>query len=157
MSERQHNPSPSEAHTQSFPSPLKLVFSLLLGIYFGILLDKSQVISWFKIRKMFFFKEPDLYLIIGSAVVVGALSIFLLKRLHARDIEGIKIEIPKKPYTLGLFIGGILFGIGWFVTGTCPGPIFTQIGSGERFALFTLAGALLGTYAYGALRKQLPH
>lgn len=140
-----------------FPSPLRLFFGLLLGTFFGIVLTKSQVISWSKIRKMFYFQEPDLYLIIGSAVVVGAISVFLIKRFRAKTVDGEKIEVPKKPYSLGLFIGGAIFGIGWFVTGTCPGPIFTQIGSGEGMALFTLAGALIGTYVYGLFQKKLPH
>ncbi len=135
----------------------KSLFGFPLGIYFGIVLTKSRVISWFKIRKMFYFEEPDLYLIIGSAVAIGAISVFLIKRLQAKDIAGDTIEVLKKPFSKGLFFGGAIFGVGWFVTGTCPGPIFTQIGGGEWFALFTLAGALLGTYAYGLLQKRLPH
>ncbi len=150
-------PPPNSVAADRVGRPRQLFFGLLMGVYFGIVLTKSQVISWFKIRNMFYFREPDLYLIIGSAVAVGALSVFLLRRFGAKNLAGEPIDLPKKPYSQGLFFGGAIFGIGWFVTGTCPGPIFTQIGSGEYFAFFTLAGALLGTYGYGAMQKRLPH
>jgi uncharacterized membrane protein YedE/YeeE len=123
---------------------------LLFGAYFGIVLTKAQVISWYKIRAMFFFREPDLYLIIGSAVLVGAISVALIKRFRPSR------EIPGKALTRGTLFGGFLFGLGWFITGTCPGPIYAQLGSGEWFALFTLAGALLGAYAFAALKPKLP-
>jgi uncharacterized membrane protein YedE/YeeE len=128
---------------------------LLLGTYFGIVLTKAQVISWYKIRNMFFFREPDLYLIIGSAVLVGALSIRLIRRFHPRTFAGEPLEIPGKPLTRGTWIGGFLFGLGWFITGTCPGPIYAQLGSGEVWALFTLAGALSGAYAFARLRPKI--
>ncbi len=133
----------------------RLVY-LLIGAYFGIVLTKAQVISWYKIRNMFFFREPDLYLIIGSAVAVGALSVFLLKRFHPRTLRGEPLEIPGKPLNKGTVFGGFLFGLGWFATGTCPGPIYAQIGSGEGWALFTLAGALIGAWLYALLRPRLP-
>ncbi len=128
---------------------------LLLGAYFGIVLTKAQVISWYKIRNMFYFREPDLYLIIGSAVAVGAVSIFLIKKFHRRDIFGHPLEIPGKTLTRGTYLGGFLFGLGWFVTGTCPGPIYAQLGAGEYWAIFTLAGALLGAYLYAWLRPKI--
>ena len=133
----------------------KLKF-LLLGAYFGIVLTKAQVISWYKIRNMFFFREPDLYLIIGSAVVVGAISVFLIKRFHLRTMGGEALEIPGKSLDKGTVIGGYMFGLGWFITGTCPGPIYAQIGSGEAWALFTLAGALIGTWLFALLKPKLP-
>ncbi len=136
---------------------MKFIYSLFLGTYFGVVLTKSQVISWFKIRDMFYFRSPDLYLIIGSAVVVGAISIFLLKKFKIKDPDGVQIDPPGKPFSKGLFIGGAIFGMGWFITGTCPGPIFAQIGTGEVMALFTFVGALLGTYVYGLLKPRLPH
>jgi uncharacterized protein len=129
---------------------------LLLGLYFGIVLTKAQVISWFKIRNMFFFREPDLYLIIGSAVVVGALSLLLIKKLQVKTLAGDTPVIPGKILTSGTYLGGFLFGLGWFVTGTCPGPIYAQIGSGEYWAFFTLAGALIGAYVYALLKPKLP-
>jgi uncharacterized membrane protein YedE/YeeE len=129
---------------------------LLLGAYFGIVLTKAEVISWYKIRNMFFFREPDLYLIIGSAVAVGALSVFLIKRFHPRTLAGEPLAIPGKALDKGTVFGGFLFGLGWFATGTCPGPIYAQIGAGEGWALFTLAGALVGAWLYALLRPRLP-
>jgi uncharacterized protein len=130
---------------------------LLLGAYFGVVLTKAEVISWYKIRAMFLFREPDLYLIIGSAVAVGALSVFLIKKLGLKTFSGEKVSIPGKELNKGTVIGGFLFGLGWFATGTCPGPIYAQLGSGEWIAIFTLAGALLGAYGYARLRSRLPH
>jgi uncharacterized protein len=129
---------------------------LLFGAYFGIVLTKAQVISAYKIRAMFLFREPDLYLIIGSAVAVGALSVFLIKRFHPATISGEPLSIPGKSLNKGTVIGGFLFGLGWFITGTCPGPIYAQIGSGEFFAFFTLAGALLGVWLFALLKPKLP-
>jgi uncharacterized membrane protein YedE/YeeE len=121
---------------------------LLLGAWFGVVLTKAQVISWYKIRNMFFFREPDLYLIIGSAVAVGMVSVFLIKRYRATTLSGEPLRIPGKALTRGTVIGGFLFGLGWFITGTCPGPIYAQIGAGEFRAFFTLGGAMLGAYGY---------
>lgn len=129
---------------------------LLLGLYFGLVLTKAQVISAFKIRAMFLFREPDLYLIIGSAVAVGALSVFLIKRFRLRTLAGAPAKPEPKTWDKGVALGGFLFGVGWFVTGTCPGPIYAQLGSGEAFALFTLAGALLGAWLYAWLEPRLP-
>jgi uncharacterized membrane protein YedE/YeeE len=105
---------------------------------------------------MFFFQEPDLYLIIGSAVAVGALIVFAIRRLRLRTPYGEPVEVLPKPMHKGVFFGGFLFGLGWFVTGTCPGPIYAQLGGGEFFALFTLAGALVGAYAFAWLKPKLP-
>ena len=129
---------------------------LVMGTYFGLILTKAQVISWYKIRNMFFFREPDLYLIIGSAVLVGALSVFLIKRFRVHAFSGESLTIPGKPLNRGTVIGGFLFGLGWFITGTCPGPIYAQLGSGETWALFTLAGALFGAWLFALLRPKLP-
>ncbi|MEO6095568.1 MAG: DUF6691 family protein [Fibrobacteria bacterium] len=129
---------------------------LCFGAYFGIVLTKAQVISAYKIRAMFLFREPDLYLIIGSAVAVGALSVFLIKRFHPSTVSGEPLTIQGKALNKGTLIGGFLFGLGWFITGTCPGPIYAQIGSGEFFAFFTLAGALLGAWLFALLKPKLP-
>jgi hypothetical protein len=133
------------------------LLSLLMGTGFGILLAKSQVISWFKIQKMFYFKEPDLYLIIGSAVVVGAATLFLVRRFKIKTVDGKPAVIAPKPLNKGVFFGGILFGIGWFITGSCPGPVYVLLGAGAPLALITLAGALVGTFLYGLLKPRLPH
>lgn len=129
---------------------------LLFGTYFGFVLTKAEVISWYKIRNMFFFREPDLYLIIGSAVLVGLISILLIKKFHPKTFGGEPLYIPGKPLNHGTYIGGFLFGLGWFITGSCPGPIYAQMGAGEFWALFTLVGALIGVYVFALLKSKLP-
>lgn len=129
---------------------------LLIGTYFGLVLTKSEVVTWHKIRAMFYFREPDLYLIIGSAVVVGALCVLWIRRAKPRTPFGETVAIEPAPMHRGLFFGGFLFGLGWFITGTCPGPIYAQLGGGEFFAVFTLFGALIGAYAYAWLQPRLP-
>lgn len=130
---------------------------LFVGIYFGIILVKSEVVSWFRINKMFQFQEAHMYLIIASAVVVGAISLFLLKRLNAKTIFGDEILPEAKPFQKGVVIGGTLFGIGWAITGACPGPIYAQIGSGNLLAIVTFLGALGGMFLYAVLQPKLPH
>jgi uncharacterized membrane protein YedE/YeeE len=132
------------------------ISSLFIGLYFGIVLVKSEVVSWFRIQAMFRFEEPHMYLIIGSAVVVGALSYWLLRRFEVKSPDGELVDLPEKVYTKGTVIGGVTFGMGWAVTGACPGPIYAQIGSGALFALVTFAGAMIGVYFYGLLRPRLP-
>jgi uncharacterized protein len=133
------------------------ISSLFVGILFGVLLIKSEVASWFRIEQMFLFNEAHMYLIIGSAVAVGALSVALIKRFQLHTIDGEEPVIKVKPFQTGTIIGGVLFGLGWAITGACPGPIYAQIGSGETLALVTLAGALLGAYLYAILKSRLPH
>ena len=132
------------------------ISSLFIGVYFGIVLVKSEVVSWFRIQAMFRFEEPHMYLIIGSAVAVGALSYWLLRRFEVKSPDGEVVDLPEKVYTKGTVIGGVTFGMGWAVTGACPGPIYAQIGSGALFALVTFAGAMIGVYFYGLLRPRLP-
>ena len=132
-------------------------FVFVIGIYFGIVLTKSEVVSWFRIQRMFRFEEAHMYLIIGSAVVVGAISLWLYKRFGQKDIDGNPVEIGSKGFNKGIIIGGITFGLGWAVTGACPGPIYAQLGSGEYLAIFTFVGAFIGAYLYAYLRPYLPH
>lgn len=127
-----------------------------MGAFFGVVLTKAEVISWFKIRDMFYFREPDLYLIIGSAVVTSMLSLFLIRKSAIRNPDGTVPEIPKKKADKGKLFGGFIFGVGWFIAGTCPGPIYAQIGTGEFFAFFTLAGALLGALTFSRVGSRLP-
>ena len=136
---------------------MKNVSSALLGTYFGILLVKSEVASWFRIQKMFRFEEAHMFLIIGSAVVVGAISILLIKKLSMKTVRGERIEIEGKRFHKGTVIGGLVFGMGWSITGACPGPIYAQMGSGEYLALITFAGAFVGAYIYAHLHPRLPH
>jgi len=128
---------------------------LILGIFFGIILVKGQVISWFRINEMFRFEDPYMYLVIGSAVVVAAISLIVIRRLQARTIDGEAIIINKKPFTKGTVIGGVIFGLGWAITGACPGPIYAQIGSGTYLALVTFLAALTGAYLFAILRPRL--
>ena len=136
---------------------MQKALSLLIGIYFGIVLVKSEVASWFRIQSMFRFEEAHMYLVIGSAVASGIVSIQLIKILGSRTITGDTIEFNDKPYQKGILIGGAIFGMGWAITGACPGPIYAQIGSGEYRALISLIGALLGAYLYARFESRLPH
>ena len=129
----------------------------IFGTIFGIILTKAEVISWFRITNMFHFTEWHMYLIIGSAVVVGAISVQIIKRLKIKALNGEELHIEGKKFNKGFIIGGMMFGFGWAITGACPGPIFAQIGAGEFPALFTLTGALVGAYLYHAFRHKLPH
>ena len=130
---------------------------LVLGTLFGLLLTKSEVISWFRIQEMFRFQSFHLYGVIGSAVVVGLVSIQLLKRYRLRSLDGPPIIIADKRYHHGVWIGGFLFGLGWALTGACPGPLFALLGSGVGAAAVLIVAALAGTWTYSALRERLPH
>ncbi len=129
----------------------------VLGLIFGIILTKSEVVSWFRIQEMFLFGSMHMYGIIGSAIVVAAVSMALLKRLGFKSFHGEDIVIEEKPLTKGTVIGGLLFGVGWALTGACPGPIYALIGNGYGVFFLTLASAVGGTFAYGVIRDKLPH
>ncbi len=133
------------------------LLTLVVGIYFGIVLIKGQVASWFQINEMFHFRSPYMYLVIASAIAVAAVSVFLIRRLEARTIDGEAIVIQKKPFTKGIVIGGTLFGMGWAITGACPGPIYAQIGAGTLLAVVSFLGAIIGMYLYAYLQPRLPH
>ncbi len=130
---------------------------MIFGIVFGIILTKSEVISWFRIHDMFLLKEAHMYLIIGSAILTGAASILVLKKLRATKLIAKELNLKGKDEHRGTIIGGVIFGIGWAITGACPGPIFAQIGAGEYAAFVTLAGAVAGTAIYYSLKSKLPH
>ncbi len=136
---------------------MKNLISIIYGTLFGIVLTKAEVVSWFRIQNMFQFKEWHMYLIIGSAVVVGAISMQIVQRLKLKALSGEALRFQGKKFHKGFIIGGMLFGFGWAITGACPGPIFAQIGAGEFPALFTLAGALTGAFLYHSLKDKLPH
>ena len=129
---------------------------LVLGIFFGLILVKGQVVSWYQIQAMFRFESFHMYGIIGSAVVVAAISLIILKRLNASSIDGEALVIKKKKLNKGTVLGGITFGLGWAITGACPGPIYAQLGSGSWLTIVTLLGAFTGAYIFGALRQRLP-
>ena len=143
--------------TDSLPSVSTILAVLLVGTYFGIVLTKSEVVRWQRVHDMFLFREPFMYLIIGTGIVVAGLSMFLMKRFHAKSIHGNLIEYKPKLFHTGVVLGGMIFGAGWAITGACPGPIYAQIGGGAWMALFTLAGALAGTFLYAWMKPKLPH
>jgi uncharacterized membrane protein YedE/YeeE len=130
---------------------------ILFGIVFGIILTKAEVISWFRIHDMFLFKEAYMYLIIGSAIATAAISVLLIKYFKVKTLDKKEIVINSKALNKGTVIGGVMFGIGWAMTGACAGPIFAQIGVGEWAAISTLIGAVLGTYSYSVIKSRLPH
>ena len=136
---------------------MRNIWALLLGLGFGIVLVKGEVISWFRIQAMFRFEEAHMYLIIGSAVVVGAVSLLIIKQFEMKTVGGEEISIREKPFNKGVIYGGIIFGMGWAVTGACPGPIYAQIGSGAYMALVTFIAALGGAYLYAFLQPKLPY
>ena len=138
---------------------MKYLKYLVLGALFGIILTKSEVISWWRIQEMFRFQSFHMYGVIGSAVVVGMVSIQLIKRNRLKSLDGELITLADKKYNHGTWIGGTIFGLGWALTGACPGPLFAQIGAGVgvgAVAVLILA-ALAGTWTYSALREKLPH
>lgn len=128
-----------------------------VGIFFGITFVKSEVISWYRIQEMFRLQSFHMYGIIGTAVVVGALSVWLIKRFKVKTIYGEEIEFHPKTFNKGNIIGGLLFGFGWAITGACPGPLFAQIGTGAFVIGVTLLSAIAGTWVYGYFRERLPH
>lgn len=128
-----------------------------MGSLFGIILYKSEVISWFRIQEMFHLQSFFMYGIIGSAIVTGMLSIFIIKWLKIKSIDGQPIVIAPKEFQWGNVWGGIIFGLGWAITGACPGPIYAQIGSGFTVVIITLLSAVAGTWVYGRWQKKLPH
>jgi len=130
---------------------------LILGILFGIILVKAEVISWFRIQEMFRFQAFHMYGIICLAIVVGAISVLLIKKFKTKSISGEEITIAPKEFTKGNIIGGTMFGIGWAMTGACPGPLFALVGSGILAVAVVLISAIFGTYVYGILKDKLPH
>ena len=130
----------------------------LVGFLFGIVLTKSEAVSWYRIYEMFQFQSFHMYGIIGVAVMTGVIGIQLIKRKNIKDIKGLPIEIQEKDRgTVRYLLGGISFGLGWALVGSCPGPIFILIGAGFLPVAVVLIGALVGTIIYGALKNKLPH
>ena len=136
---------------------MKFLKFLLLGIVFGIVMAKSEALSWFRIQEMFRFQSFHMYGVMGSAVATGMLSIFLIKKFKIKTIRGEKIALHPRKFSRGQIYGGLLFGFGWALTGACPGPVFAQIGSGFTVVSVTLLCAILGTWTYGLIREKLPH
>lgn len=127
------------------------------GAWFGFVLYKSEVISWYRIHEMFRFQSFHMYGIIFSAVAVAAISLFLIRKLGIEDSKGKAVSIVPKELNKGTWIGGAMFGMGWALTGACPGPLYIHLGAGTWIMIVTIASALLGTATYSVLRSRLPH
>ena len=137
---------------------MRNLLALLIGIFLGIIFMKAEVLSWFRIQEMFAFQSFHMYGIIGSAIAVGALSVWIIRKLGAKSIEGNVIELnDKAPNYKSAYIGGTIFGLGWAMTGACPGPMYALVGSGTTVFLISIAMGILGVVAYAALRSKLPH
>ena len=130
---------------------------LVVGILFGIVFVKAEVISWFRIQEMFRLQSFHMYGIIGSAIATAMVSVFLIKKFKIKPIYGERIVFHTKEFNKGQIYGGLLFGFGWALTGACPGPLFAQIGTGATVIIVTLLSAVTGTWVYGLLREKLPH
>lgn len=129
----------------------------LVGLMFGIVFVKAEVISWFRIQEMFRLESFHMYGVIGTAVVVGAISVWAIKRFQIKTLNGETIEFQDKTFNKGQVIGGFIFGLGWAITGACPGPLFAQIGTGALVIVVTLLSAIAGTWVYGYFREKLPN
>lgn len=130
---------------------------LVAGAGFGILLVKSEVISWLRIQEMFRLQSFHMYGVLGSAVIVGIISVWLIKKFNIKTIYGETIEFHSRKFNKGQVYGGLLFGLGWAITGACPGPLYAQIGTGATVIVVTLFSAIAGTWVYGYFREKLPH
>lgn len=137
---------------------MKFLKFLLIGIFFGIIMTKAQVISWYRIYEMFQFDSFHMYGIIGSAVILGIIMVQIIKRTKMNSMDGEPIKFSPKLMSFPRYlIGGTIFGLGWALAGACPGPMFVLLGFGYMPILIVIAGALLGTLVYGMLRSKLPH
>ncbi len=135
---------------------MKNIKYLLVGLIFGLALTKGEAMSWYRIQEMFRFESFHMFGIFMTAVPIGALGLFIIRRLKVKTIDGLPITMPEKKYHHGVIIGGIIFGFGWALTGACPGPLYTQMGAGYSVVLVTLLSAIVGTWMYGRFQKYLP-
>ncbi len=151
-------PGVTDEHARPVPVRALMVY-LLLGVVFGVILIKSEVVSWFRIQEMFRFQGVHMYGVMGAAVTTAALSLQAIRRFGLRTVAGDPIVLPPKAMGTGTryWLGGSVFGLGWALVGACPGPLFALVGSGASVMLAVLASAMLGTWVYGALRPRLPH
>jgi hypothetical protein len=134
---------------------LRFVFT---GIIFGIIMSKSEAISWYRIQEMFRFQSFHMYGIIGTAVILGVIAVYLIKKFRLKDTQGNPITFQDKEKSWKKYlIGGSIFGLGWALTGACPGPMFVNLGHGYWAMFIVIFGALIGTYLYGLFQKKLPH
>jgi uncharacterized membrane protein YedE/YeeE len=128
----------------------------LIGMLFGIVFVKGEVLSWFRIQEMFRLQSFHMYGVIGTAVIVAAISVWLIKKFNIKTLDGKPIVFHPKKFSKGQIYGGLLFGFGWAMTGACPGPLFAQIGMGATVVIVTLLSAIAGTWVYGYFSNRLP-
>ena len=137
---------------------MKYLKFLLVGVAFGIVMTKAEIISWYRIYEMFRFESFHMYGVIGSAVILGAIVILLIKRSKLKSSKGEEIKfVDKKKSIVRYLVGGIIFGLGWAMTGACPGPMFVLLGNGVFSILIVIGSAVVGTFLYGLLKDKLPH
>jgi len=137
---------------------MKFVKFLIAGTLFGIVMAKSEALSWFRIQEMFRFQSFHMYGIIGTAVTLGIIGVYLIKKFKMRDLNGNPIMFfPKEKATKRYLIGGTIFGLGWALSGACPGPMIVNIGYGYLAMIVVFTFAILGTFLYGAIKDKLPH
>jgi uncharacterized protein len=129
----------------------------VVGAFFGIVFVKAEIVSWFRIQEMFRLQAFHMYGVIGTAVVVAALSVFILKKYNVKTLQGEPIKFATKEMHKGVVIGGLMFGFGWALTGACPGPLYAQIGAGFPVIIVSLLSALAGAFVYGFFQDKLPH
>lgn len=137
---------------------MKAIKYLIVGFVFGIVLTKSEAVSWYRIYEMFHFQSFHMYGIIMTAIATGLIGIQVIKRKNIKDIKGQEITIAdKEKGSFRYWVGGLFFGLGWALVGACPGPIFIMLGAGFLSVIFILVGALIGTFIYGMIKDRLPH
>lgn len=137
---------------------MKFLKFIMTGILFGIIMSKSEAISWFRIQEMFRFQAFHMFGMIGTAVTLGVIVVYLIKKYKVADLSGDPIRFHDKDKSWRKYlIGGIIFGLGWALTGACPGPIFVSMGFGYPGMIIVAVGALIGTYCYGLIKHRLPH
>lgn len=144
-------------HSEKKETTFSLLKYGIVGMLFGIVFVKAEIVSWFRIQEMFKFQSFHMFGVIGTAVVVGIISVAIIKKYKIKTLQGEKIIIVPKPFSKGQIYGSLLFGLGWAMTGACPGPIFAQIGTGLVSGFVILASALIGTWTYGFFKEKLPH
>lgn len=137
---------------------MKLLRFYFVGLMFGIALSKAEIISWFRIQEMFRFQSFHMYGVIGSAVLIGIIAVQVIKRTKLKNAGGNTYYFPSKDNKFYRYLfGGIIFGLGWALTGSCPGPMYILLGYGYYVFIVVILSALLGTFVYGLVRKYLPH
>ena len=144
----------NQSEAENFVSNLKYI---LIGVFFGIVFVKAEIVSWFRIQEMFRLASFHMYGVIGTAVVVATISTLLIKKFKIKTIQGEEVIFTDRPFNKGNIIGGLCFGFGWALTGACPGPMYGLIGSGFLVFIVALLSAVAGTYVYGLLQDKLPH